>query len=87
MELGVNPASAPNRPAGARSSSVASGYEAFLITTPGERTAPARTAGIGASAETIALLGLTLQWPWSRLVPAGVREEIRSYNLGHKGIC
>ena len=37
--------------------------------------------------QSIALPGLNFQWPWSRLVLAGVKDETRTYELGFKGIC
>jgi len=36
--------------------------------------------------QSIALPGLNFQWPWSRLVLAGVKDETRTYELDFKGI-
>ena len=39
-------------------------------------------------AVTLALPGLNIQYPFSRLILAGAKTlEIRSYDLGHRGIC
>ena len=37
--------------------------------------------------QSIALPGLNVQWPWSRLILAGVKDEIRTYDLGARNIC
>ena len=37
--------------------------------------------------QSIALPGLNVQWPWSRLILAGVKDEIRTYDLGDRNIC